>query len=112
MKESDLIQSVSAASSTNSVPLEIGDLKDYAIKVEFTGADVVGTLKLQASLDDNPAKFVDIDGTSQAVTASEDHLWNVSGAAYRYVRVSWTYASGTGNIYSKGQVKENPIIGA
>lgn len=111
MQSGNIIPSQSAASSLTSVPIDLGDLKGYSVTVNFTGADVAGTLKLQARnfTDEN---WVDVGSSSQAVTSSADHVWSVSEADYRYVRVSWTYSSGTGNIKANYVAKENFVKGA
>lgn len=111
MKEKELISAADASVSISSgVACDLGDLREYSVHVIFTGSDVVGTLALQASNDN--ANFVEVTGSSQAISASGDFLYNITNANYRYVRVSWAYTSGTGTITAKVVIKENPIKGA
>lgn len=115
MKEKTILQDVDATSDVTSVPLDLGDLTNYSISVLFSGGagNLVGSLKLQAATrDDVAASYIDIPGTTQAVAASGDHQWNVSNAAYRYVRAVWTFTSGTGNIEMVAVIVENVIKGA
>lgn len=111
MKINVLIADQSAASDLNSTIQDLGDLQTFSISVDFTGADVVGVLKLQSRNDDSEV-WKDISGSTQAVAASTSYFYNVQGAGYRFVRVVWDYTSGTGNILARCIVKENPIKGA
>lgn len=100
-------------SSFNSIPYQLNGVRDYSIQVDFTGggSDLVGTLKLQASNDPTAftvpgsADWIDVTGSSQAVSSSSSHMWNVIGAHYRTVRYVWTYTSGTGNVTAWLEVK-------
>jgi len=79
-----------------------------AIQAVASGAPV-GSLKLQASCDDvpsgtgsNPSANVthwsDIAGTTQAVSASGNYFWNVSDIGFKWIRVVYTFTSGTGTL--------------
>lgn len=97
MEVIQLIGSTNANASLTSPLYDLGNYIDYSIQVDFSGSNLVGTLGLQAAND--PAYgWVDVTGSTQAVVASDDHCWNVTGAGYRYVRIVWTYTSGAGNI--------------
>jgi hypothetical protein len=97
MKTAELIPTQTAAAGITSVYYDLGDLTIYTVQVSFTGANVVGTLTLEAS-DDPAVGFVTVLDTSQAVAASGGHMYNVVEAGYRFVRLKWVYTSGTGNI--------------
>ncbi len=116
MKQSNILGPVNAASSTVSVAFDLGDLDKYAIQVVFSGGagNLVGTLTLEACADVEhpPSNFTTVLGSSQAVTASAGHVWNVQGGAYRWVRARWVFTSGTGNITMSICAKENVIKGA
>ena len=115
MKEYTLAAAATAgAGVVNSGSFDLVDLKDYSIQVNFSGTDLVGTLKLQAIA--TASEFansdrVDIASTSQAVTGAASHIWNVSGAQYRYVRAVWTWTSGTGNWTVTMASKETVFVG-
>ncbi len=96
MQTEVLLASVSAATDKTSLAKDIGDLVNCSIQVTFTGSNVVGSLKLQASIDNT--NYFDIPSSSQAITASVGYLYSISNAGYRYVRAVWTATSGTGNI--------------
>jgi hypothetical protein len=109
MKTVTMISTVSAASSVNSAPIEVADVPAYAIQVVFTGSNVVGTLKLQGSIDGT--SYEDI--ISQAVTASTNAIFDrTSRTGMKYARLSWTYTSGTGNITVTGNISESIVRGA
>lgn len=111
MKTATLIATVSAAADATSAAFDLGDLALFSVEIEFSGADLVGTLTLQCQ--DTPGTaWKTVASSSQAVTASADHLWSISGAAYRYVRVFWDYTSGTGNITAYLAAKQTAVIGA
>jgi len=98
------ISSTSAASFTASPALPVGDGGNYWIGVAITGSDVAGTMKLQAS--DDASTWWDVPSSSTAVTASSDPMWNIADVNYPYVRVAWTYTSGTGNISGRATIRE------
>ncbi len=107
MINATLIETTSAAVDRVSGVYDLCDLYRYAIQVVFTGSDVVGTLKLQASLDN--VTWVDVEDSTEEITASADHIWDVIAAGYRYVRVDWDYDSGTGNITATIHVKQSVV---
>lgn len=100
-----------AAATVNGVPIDLGDSKEYSISVNISGADVAGTLKLQAR-NITTENWIDVADSSQAVASSEDHIWSVVNASYRYVRPVFTYTSGTGNITANYVIKLNRVVGA
>ncbi len=110
MLQYTLASAADASSFTSSVKLDLGDLKSYSIQVSFSGSNVVGTLTLVASDDDSI--YTTVANSSVAVTASASTLYDVRDAGYRYVKVSWAYTSGTGNITIKAAVKESWVRGA
>lgn len=109
MKLATLIPTQSAASDITSAAMELGDIDTFSIAVDFTGADVAGSLSLQGSNTSATAGFITVANSTQAVTASADHMWSVQGAGYRWVRVFWDYTSGTGNISANFVGKENLV---
>lgn len=103
-----LIQTVSAASDTFSQAIPVGDDGNYWIGVIFSGANVVGSLSLQAS--DDGVDWFTIPNTTQAVTASADHAWEAPNTSANFVRVAWDYTSGTGNITARGTVLQKITV--
>jgi len=102
-KEITLITATDASGDVTSNSWDLVDLDRFSVQVNFTGSDLVGTLTLEASNDDT--NFITVTDSSQAVSASTDHLYDVT-AGYRYVRLFWDYTSGSGNISAKVLVKE------
>lgn len=107
MQDIALYPVTTAATAFSSAPLLLNDSSSAYIQVLISGSDVVGTLSLQASADN--VTYVTVAGSTQAITASADHAWNVSGLAAKYLRVVWAYTSGTGNISIQVNVK-NPTV--
>ena len=114
MKQAILALAVDAATSKNSGAFDLGDLRDYSIQVNFSGSTLAGTLKLQAIVGDAEyanADWVDIASSSQAITSAASHIWNVTGASYKFVRAVWTASSGTGTMTVTLFVKETVVVG-
>jgi hypothetical protein len=86
-----------AVTNFTSSAIPTGDNGNVAVGVTITGADVVGTLSLQAAFTQDFARPFLIQ-TATAVTASADTLINLTDINYPYVRVVWVYTSGTGNL--------------
>lgn len=108
MKIIQLINASNAGSNFTSVQYDLGDLKDYAISVQFSSGTLNGTLTLQAA-NDTAETPITIPGSSQAIASGAGHLWTVSGSGYRYVNVVWTSTSGTGTLSSKLVAKETML---
>lgn len=112
MKTAKLFDAVNAASDRNSVWFDLGNERGYAVGVQFSGTDVAGTLSLEACIGDEDPNvaaspvFAPIQDSNQSVTNSDDVLYAVNDAEYRWVRVVWDYTSGTGNMTSIIQVKQ------
>lgn len=111
-KTAILVNAADASASLNGGSFDLGDLTNCSIHADFTGGagNLVGTLKLQSSNDN--ADWIDVSGSSQAITASASHMWNVIDACYRFIRPVWTYTSGSGNLTCSLFIKENVIKGA
>ncbi len=110
MRTYSMIAVTTAAVDITSAAVDLGDLQTFAVQVDFTGADVVGTLTLQCS-NHAVGPWTTVASSSQAVTASGDHTWNVTGAGYRFVRIFWDYTSGTGNISASLVAKDTRVTG-
>lgn len=97
----------SAAVDVTAGWLDLGDYTGYSIDCTLSGSNVAGTLKLECSND--KTTVVDVPSSSQAITSSADHIYNVSDAQYRYVRADWTATSGTGNLTVNGIIKQHNL---
>lgn len=118
MKNFTASQSNSMNSSFNGQAYHVETLEGYSVCAAWTetSATLAGTLKLQASNDaftDNVgnieksnATWVDITGSSVAVSGSGSQFWNVSDVYYKAFRIVWTSSSGQGTfeafIHAKG----------
>lgn len=91
-------------------PVYLGHIVNYALQLFFTGSPV-GTFKLQASNDpgrtylpgqlpqsDTVVNWTDIAGSSQAISAAGDIMWDVQNAGYTWVRIVYTKTSGSGSV--------------
>lgn len=96
MREFVLIPTQSAASSVNTASYTLINQSGLSIHVIFTGSDVVGTASIQVS-DDN-TNWTTMLGSSTSVTASSAVFFDITPTKAKFVRLTWTYTSGTGNI--------------
>ena len=103
------LDGVDMTSNILSAPIWLGHIANAAIQLVFTGTPN-GAFKLQGSVDEankiNPASttvtnWTDIASSSQSITASGDHLYELQNIGYTFVRVVWTdTSSGTSEITS------------
>lgn len=123
MKNNTIVLTISssgAMASTNTITsnaIPVDQLWGFAIQAVWTGTPT-GTIKLQASSDspvgDNaiadPSSTItnwsDISNSSYSITgAAGNYMWNFSGCGFRFVRVSYTNASGSGTLTAKLSAK-------
>lgn len=109
----DLINAtpVDLSVSANLRPLWLGHICNYSIQLVFTGSPV-GSFKLQASDDPgmanggqqpqalNVTNWSDVSGSTVAVSAAGNVLYDIANAGYNFVRVVYTATSGTGSLTS------------
>lgn len=105
-----LMEDGSMASSATSSALLINTFSGYSISATISSASSAsGTLVLQTSNDNLPPSSIvnwsDITSSSQIVNSNGTTLWNVADAYYKYVRVKYTLATGTGVLNIRYNIK-------
>lgn len=87
-----------------SSPIWAGHAVHFSIYLSFTGVPE-GVFSLEYSNDANdstntslPVNFARVEGSQQAVTTAGTHGWSVQNAGYRWLRVKFTYTTGTGSL--------------
>ncbi len=107
MKLLNLFGASDSSIAHKSVPAEIGDLFQFSVHIAFSG-DESGTLKLEASniggVDDD--NWILVPNSTVSVSSGEHHMWNITGASYRFIRTVWTPTSGSGTISGYLVMKE------
>lgn len=95
--------------TNNGAAVHLSNMEGYSIAAVWTESVAVldGTMKLQASNnafkdnvnnnEDSAATWIDITGSSVAVSGSGSQFWNVSDVYYKSVRIVWTRTSGQGS---------------
>ena len=85
--------------STNitSPVMDLGEVGGFAVHSIFTGSPV-GSLQVEASNTQNASDFIPMD--TYAVTAAGKRLINVEKTHYKYIRITYTFTSGTGSLTS------------
>lgn len=116
MKIGKRSDSVSMAASFNGAAMGIEFVDGYSICASWTDAgSLAGSLKLQAS--NNPftdnvnmtpasdAVWVDIPGSTIAVSGVGSQFWNVADAKYSGYRIVWTRSGGSGTLSAYHLIK-------
>lgn len=99
---------MTGTTTVNSAAIPVDQLWGFAIQAVWTGTPN-GTIKLQASCDAPTSTTQTSSGTSAVVNWTDiadssvtiagsagNYMWNISSAAYRFVRVTYTNTSSTG----------------
>jgi hypothetical protein len=108
--------SLSLGATFNGAAMGIEFVNGYSICASWTdGGGLAGTLKLQAS--NNPftdnvnmtpaadAVWVDVTGSSIAVSGAGSQFWNVADANYSAYRIVWTRTAGSGTLTAYHLIK-------
>lgn len=88
--------------------IDLQQIGTLSLQAVYTGAPV-GTLKVQVSADNvqpsqtanptaNVVNWTDYTGSSVAISAAGNTLYNMTFAGYRWARLVYTKTSGTGTI--------------
>ena len=104
--------------SLTSDPFRLEHLDLIAIQASFSGSTPTGTFKLQACCDmgtihayggmnnvSGLSVWTDIAGSSNAVSANGDIVWNIVDPGFRWVRLVYTRTSGTGTLSVRANAK-------
>ena len=94
--------SVTLSADRVTTGIDISCVKGFALFAKW-GAGAVGTISLQGSLDpvSSPASVTnwsDIPGSTVAISGASSTLWNVADAHYIWVRIKFTYTSGSATV--------------
>lgn len=97
-----ILTSIVLSANRVSAAFQVWEMYGFSIQAVYTGTPT-GTFKLQGSADpiskntgsptQAPTNWTDIAGSSVAVTAAGDYMWNVSDAMYNFVRIVYTDGS-------------------
>lgn len=101
-----LVDAVSMGASITSAGVDTSQFDNLSLQAKWTGITAStgsGTFKIQAansltSCTDAANTWTDQSGTSQAIAADGDFMWNLVGQGYRCVRLVYTRAAGTGTL--------------
>lgn len=93
-----ILSAQSLTASFETTPVNLSEAIGYSFQAVFSGTPN-GAFKLQASNDDNgsPTNWSDIASSSVTVSAAGSAMWNNDGAHYQWVRIVYTFTSGTGS---------------
>ena len=116
MKIGKRSDSLSMAASFNGAAMGVEFVNGYSICASWIdGGSLSGSLKLQASNNpftdnvnmtpDPAAVWVDITGSTIAVTGAGSQFYNVADANYAAYRIVWTRTAGTGTLTAHHLIK-------
>ena len=102
---------IDLAATANGAALHLTTMQGYSISAVWTDAGSLGgSFKLQGSNnaftdnvnnnENSSATWVDVVGSSVAVSGASSQLWNVSDVYYGAARVVWTRTGGSGTYTS------------
>lgn len=103
-----LMNAATVGATNTSGIFDLCDLTAFCVGVSFTGADVAGTLTLEASQDGT--NFFTVTGSSTSITLSTGFVYDVTASGYRYVRVKLATGTGTGTMTVKLTAKQQTIL--
>jgi len=95
----------SSAVTADGSAINVNQIVSASFQVYCAGADLAGTLKLQASNDCpkagnlapfTPTNWTDIPNASVTITAGSGGLITIANMCYYWVQVSYTKSGGTG----------------
>lgn len=102
----NFIPAQSAATSFTSGPINIGDAGNVFVGYTLSGSNVAGTLLLECSTERDFTNYWTVSNSSTSITNSADGYLNVTDINCQFIRVKWTYTSGTGNITIDVSIRE------
>ena len=109
MKEYLLVDGQSAASSITSVPVDLGDLRNFCLHAVFSGSSLAGNFYIEGSIENG--NFTQIPQSITPITSGDDVLMPVENGNYRWVRSVWAPVSGSGTLTLRLIIKENVVKG-
>jgi hypothetical protein len=97
--EFQLMTAGDMSGSLASASQQLTQMAMCAIQASWSGSSPVGSLKLQISNDNTI--WSDYTGSDVAVNGNGNFMWNILSTAFPYVRVAYTFTSGTGSLTIK-----------
>lgn len=98
-----LIENADMSTSFQSDNINLVQKKGFSIHAIFTGAPV-GSCYLAVSIDG--VNWVILNGSTQAISAAGDILWNVDASYYLMARLHYVAISGSGSMNGFFSTKE------
>lgn len=90
-----LLDAVSMGANASSSSKNINETRSFAVQVSWTGTSPVGTITIFGSNDDS--NYTSLTTVSVAANSGSS-LYNASDAGYSFVKVTYTFTSGTGSL--------------
>lgn len=94
--EYQLLSNGSLSGNLISPSQQLTQMAMCSIQASWSGSSPVGSLRLQIS--NNNTVWSDYTGSGVAVNGDGNFLWNLINTAFQYVRVVYSFTSGTGTL--------------
>lgn len=96
----DALDVTESDATANSVPISMKHMSRMSVQVETSGAGLIGTLVLEQLNEehdpDRAALSTNWQDTGVALDGTNDDFDNIENVNARWIRVRWTFGSGTG----------------
>lgn len=106
IKQLHLVENQSMASSFNSNEFDVSSFKGFSIQCVYSGSPN-GAMKIQVSNDqEDPTNWDDLDNSSVTITTSGSETYIVNDVFYNFIRLVYTFSSGSGTFNAKIVAKD------
>jgi len=107
------LTSTDLSASLTSLPLNILDYNSFSISLTWTGTPI-GFMRLQVCNDlQDPttlSTWEDLRDTELAILGINSHTYNISSISSKWLRLSYTYMSGTGTMVKSILLLKDKVI--
>lgn len=106
IKQLNLLESQAMTASFNSSEVDVSQFVGFSIQCVYTGSPN-GSLKIQVSNDqEDPTNWDDLDNSTVTITTSGSETYIVGEVFYNFIRLVYTFSSGSGTFNAKFVAKD------
>lgn len=108
----EIFSSDDLSGNLTSEPISLFNIYGFSIQLVYTGSPN-GAFVLEGSNDasfDNqkntpPTNWTELSGTTATIIAAGSYIYNYSLVPFNWVRVKWTFSSGSGSLNGRINIK-------
>lgn len=106
IKQLQIFDDQSMGATVNSSEVDVSQFVGFSIQCVYTGSPN-GALKIQVSNDDeDPTNWDDLANSTVTITTSGSETYIVADVFYNFIRLVYTYSSGSGVLNAKLVAKD------